>query len=60
MAGMVLSNLPEESQHNVDSDLVHVEPYCGSDTDLQETGLGHSPDVALSLTDRCKLKKGLH
>ena len=25
----------------------------------QETGLGHSPDVALSLTDRCKLKKGL-
>ena len=55
---MVLSNLPEESQHNVDSDLVHTEPYCGSDTD-QETGLGHSPDVALSLTDRCKLKKGL-
>lgn len=58
MAGMVLSNLSEESQHDVDSNLAHAEPCCGKDTDLKETGLGESPGVVQSLIDRCKLKKG--
>ena len=30
----------EENQYDVDSNLGHAEPYCGSDTDLQEIGLG--------------------
>ena len=28
-----------------DGYFVHVQPYCGSDTDLQETGLGQCPNV---------------
>ena len=41
----------------MDSNLGHANPYCGSDTKLQKTGLGQDPDVVLSLMDKRKLNK---
>ena len=41
----------------MDSNLGHANPYCGSDTELQKTGLGQDPDVVLSLIDKRKLNK---
>ena len=40
-----------------DKYLIHVEPYCESDTNIDEPGLGQGPDVVLGLTDKCKLPK---
>ena len=36
---------------------IHVEPYCGSDINIEESGLGQRPDVVLRLIDKCKLPK---
>ena len=36
--------------------LLHAEPYCGVDTDLPDTGLGQSADVALGLIEKCEVK----
>lgn len=33
-------------------------PYCGGDTNLQDTRLGLGPDVVFSLIDTFKLKQG--
>ena len=38
--------------------LLHAEPYCGADTDLLDTGLGHGADVALGLIEKCEVKAG--
>ena len=38
---------------------VYAEPYCGSETDLQETGIGQCPDVVVGFIDTCTLKKDL-
>ena len=41
-----------------DGYLLHVEPYCGKDTDLPETGLGQGSDVVLGMIEKCDLTKG--
>ena len=38
--------------------LLHAEPYCGVDTDLPYTGLGHGADVGLGLIEKCEVKAG--
>ena len=38
--------------------LLHAEPYCGVDTDLPDTGLGHGADVGLGLIEKCEVKAG--
>ena len=38
--------------------LVHVEPYCGVDTDLPDTGLGQGADVVLGFIEKCEVKAG--
>ena len=40
-----------------DESLIHAEPCCGSDTNIEETGLVQVPDVILGLIDKCKLPK---
>ena len=38
--------------------MIHAEPYCGSDTNIEETGLGQRPDIVLGLIEKkCKLHK---
>ena len=37
---------------------LHAEPYCGVDTDLQDTGLGQGADVVLGLIEKCEVKAG--
>ena len=38
--------------------LFHSEFYCGSDTKLKETCLGHGGDVVLGLIEKCQLVEG--
>ena len=38
--------------------LIHAEPYCGSDTDLLKTDLGHGADVVLGLLDKGNIDSG--
>ena len=41
-----------------DGYLIHAEPYCGSDTDLDETSLGQGPDVVLGLLEKANVTEG--
>ena len=38
--------------------LLHAEPYCRVDTDLQDTGFGQGADVVLGLIEKCEVKAG--
>ena len=38
--------------------LVHAEPYCGSETILEETGFGYGGDVVIGLIKKCVLLEG--
>ena len=38
--------------------LLHTEPYCGLDTDLQDTGLNQGAYVVLGLIEKCEVKAG--
>ena len=38
--------------------LLHVESWCGVDTDLPDTGLGHGADAMLSLIEKHEVKAG--
>ena len=38
--------------------LLHAEPYCGVDTDLQDTALGQGADAVLGLIEKCEVKVG--
>ena len=37
---------------------LHVEPYCGKDTNLPEIGLRQGSDVVLGMIEKCDLTKG--
>ena len=41
-----------------DGYLIHAEPYCGSDTGLDETSLGQGPDVVLGLLEKANVTEG--
>ena len=36
--------------------LLHVEPYCGVDTDLLDAGLGQGADAVFGLIEKCEVK----
>ena len=38
--------------------LLHVEPYCGVDTDLLDAGLGQGADAVFGLIEKCEVKAG--
>ena len=36
-----------------DGYMVHAEPYCGSSTDLPNTGYGQGADIVLGIVGKC-------
>lgn len=59
---IIAGTLWEVNQFDLDSKLwwlfsshVHAEPYCGSDTDQQETEIGQCSEVAVGFIDTRKL-----
>ena len=38
--------------------LLHVEPYCGVDTDLLDAGFGQGADAVFRLIEKCEVKAG--
>ena len=43
-----------------DGYLLHAEPYCGSATQLKNTGCDQGADVVLGLVEKCGLRPGHH
>ena len=43
-----------------DGALLHVEPYCGSNTKISDQGLGHGPNVIMEKVKKTELVKGQH
>ncbi|KAK3881154.1 hypothetical protein Pcinc_014380 [Petrolisthes cinctipes] len=43
-----------------DGFLLHAEPYCGSYTNISDTGLGQGPNVVMELVKRINLEAGQH
>ncbi|XP_040573820.2 piggyBac transposable element-derived protein 3-like [Lepeophtheirus salmonis] len=43
-----------------DGTLLHVEPYCGSCTNIPDHGFGHGPNVVLEMVNKTGLKEGQH
>lgn len=40
--------------------LLHVEPYCGSHTNVPDHGFGHGPNIVLEMVNRIEMEKGQH
>ena len=40
--------------------ILHVEPYCSSNTNIPDDGAGHCPNIVLEMVNRTEMEKGQH
>ena len=43
-----------------DGTLLYVEPYCGSNTKIADSRLGHGPNVIMGMVNKTNLRAGQH